>query len=105
MNEIYFGEIIINDEININSLELDAYKVYPLLENLKVTPSGKEQIFNHPYSYGYDEVVVEAVASNTLDIMPSFEKQIYEGLYGTVNVEPMKVPNEKWYVEEVETWI
>ena len=80
-------------------------KMYPALENLNVKPSGQQQIFNHPNSYGYDEVVVEAVASDTLDVIPTTEKQIFNGLFGTVNVEGLKVPIEQWYVKEVEEWI
>lgn len=79
-------------------------KMYPALENLNVKPSGQQQVFNHPNSYGYDEVVVEAVASDVLDVIPTVEKQTFNGLFGTVNVEGMKVPIEKWYVKEVETW-
>lgn len=72
---------------------------YPVLENLNIKPSGVEQRFNHPNSYGYDEVVVEAVESDTLDVVPTEEKQQITGLYGIVNVEPIP---EEYVVAEVE---
>lgn len=80
-------------------------KMYPALENLNVKSSGQQQVFNHPNSYGYDEVVVEAVESDVLDVIPTVEKQTFNGLFGTVNVEGLKVPSEQWYVKEVEEWI
>lgn len=89
---------------NIIEIETGTVHSEPYLENLKVIPSGKEQIFNHPKSDGYDEVIVEAVASDTLNVVPSFENQTFEGLFNTVNVNAMNIPSEQWYVEEVETW-
>lgn len=95
--------------IIVNKKHIDiiqnAKKIYPSLENLNVKPSGQQQVFNHPNSYGYDEVVVEAVASYVLDVIPTVKKQIFNGLFGTVNVEGLKVPIEQWYVKEVEEWI
>lgn len=67
-------------------------KVYPVLENLEITPSGVEQNFNHPNSYGYDKVKVNAVASDTLDVTPSEQQQQFVGLYGSVNID--KIPSE-----------
>ena len=94
--------------IVVNKKHIDiiqnAKKIYPSLENLNVKPSGIKQIFNHPNSYGYDEVIVEEVASDTLNVIPTIEKQTFNGLFGTVNVEGLKVPIEQWYVKEVETW-
>ena len=85
-------------------IKLGVSSVYPTLENLRVKPSGQEQIFTHPNSYGYDEVVVEAVASDVLDVVPTVEKQTFNGLFGTVNVEGLKVPVEQWYREIREYW-
>ena len=94
--------------IIVNKKHIDiiqnAKKIYPSLENLNVKPSGVKQIFNHPNSYGYDEVIVEEVASDTLNVIPTIEQQTFNGLFGTVNVEGLKVPIEQWYVKEVETW-
>ena len=67
-------------------VELNAQKIYPPLEDLEVTPSGVEQNFKSSM-YGYDNVKVKAVASDTLEVTPSKEYQQYIGLYGTVNVE------------------
>ena len=44
---------------NIN-IKLKGQKIYPALENLEITPRGFEQKFNHPNSYGYNEVTVNA---------------------------------------------
>ena len=60
---------------------------YPDLENLEITPSGEEQKFNHPDSYGYDEITVKAVESEELKITPSITEQVKEGLYKKVTVD------------------
>ena len=84
--EIEIGEIILEEEVEINEIELDVEKVYPELEDLEVTSSSIEQNFNHPNSYGYDKVKVKAVESDTLNVTPTTQNQQYTGLYGTVNV-------------------
>lgn len=84
--EINIGNIVLEEEINIGDLELDVIKEYPQLEDLEITPSGIEQEFNHPNSYGYDNVKVKAVESDTLNIIPTSTPQQYIGLYGVVNV-------------------
>ena len=76
---------IINTDGSIG-MDISAQKVYPSLEDLEVTPSSVEQEFTHPDSYGYDHVVVKAVASDDLDITPTTESQQYVGLYGKVDV-------------------
>ena len=78
--------------------------VYPELEDLEIIPSGFEQKFNHPNSYGYNIIKVSPVASNVINIVPSLEKQQHQGLFNTVNVEAMKVPQEQWYTKECEIW-
>ena len=65
--------------------------VYPQLENLTVTPKREEQIFKHPNSYGYDEVIVKAIESETLNITPTEETQSYSGMYDEVNVDKINV--------------
>lgn len=57
---------------------------YPELENLEVNPSAEKQVFNHPNSYGYDEVVVNAITGDTLEITPSKEEQTFNGVYTEV---------------------
>lgn len=61
---------------------------YPELEDLTVTPSAEEQHFKSE-KYGYDNVIVKAIAIETeeLNIIPSTETQIKEGLYNKVTVE------------------
>ena len=107
--EIEIGGITIEDEIEIGGIEMDIQKVYPELENLEITPSGKEQKFNHPNSYGYDEITVKEVSSDILEVTPSKENQKFEGLYNTVNIskiqdEYKKLEQEQWYMKEVEKW-
>lgn len=77
---------------------------YPPLEDLEITPSGFEQNFKSQM-YGYNNIKVKPVASDVIDVIPSFEKQQYMGLFNTVNVEAMKVPSEQWYEKGVEKWI
>ena len=50
-------------------------KVYPELEDLEVTPNENKQEFNHPNSYGYDKVVVNAVNLQNKEVTPSKEQQ------------------------------
>lgn len=64
-------------------------KEFPELEDLEVTPSGVEQNFKSS-KYGYDNVKVNAVESETLEIIPSLEEQIIEGLFNKVTVRPME---------------
>lgn len=61
-------------------------KEYPELENLEVTPSMERQEFNHSNSYGYDNVVVKAVETENLNIIPSKNAQKYDGLYKEISV-------------------
>lgn len=102
--EIEIGKIVLEDEIEIGAIEMDIQKIYPKLEDLEIKPSGQEQIFKHPNSYGYDTIIVSPVASDTLNVIPKSEKQVFKGLFGTVNVEELTVPVEQWYAKECETW-
>lgn len=56
--------------------------ISPGLENLQVTPSKEEQVFNHENSYGYDVVTVAAIPDSYIE--PSGTLQITEN--GTYNV-------------------
>ena len=58
--EINIGNLIIDEEINIGSLEIDAIKEYPELEDLVVVPNGFEQNFKSS-KYGYKNVKVNAI--------------------------------------------
>lgn len=65
---------------------LKTSKIYPVLEDLTVIPSGDKQVFNHSNSYGYDNVIVEAVETEQLDITPNTENQEFTGLYSKVKI-------------------
>lgn len=66
--------------------EVQVAKVYPELENLTVTPAKTIQSFNHPDSYGYDNVVVKAIDCETLNVKPKKEGQAFDGMYDKVNI-------------------
>ena len=59
--------------------------ISPELENLHITPSGEKQHFKST-KYGYDEVEVDAVESDELEIIPTTQDQVFEGLYKKVTV-------------------
>lgn len=92
--EINIGNIIVEEEINLGDLELDVVKEYPSLEDLIVTPSGAKQTFKSK-SYGYGNVTVKAVESDTLNIKPSLEEQRHEGLYGEVTVQGVNLQDKE----------
>lgn len=85
--EINLGTINIKKKINIGDLKTGIKKIYPSLEKLEVNPSGEKQVFKHPESYGYDEVIVNAVGSEEINFTPSSEEQIKEGLFKKVTVD------------------
>lgn len=66
----------------INNKEIE---IYPELEDLIVTPSGQQQIFKSN-KYGYNTVIVEEVTSEELNIIPSSNEQIKEGMFKKVTV-------------------
>ena len=68
------------------NVKQNATKIYPKLENLTVVPSSEQQTFNHPNSYGYDEVIIEAVPSESLEVIPSTDSQEFNGMYNSVKV-------------------
>jgi hypothetical protein len=73
-------------------------KIYPELEDLEITPYGVEQNFKSEKYYGYDNIKVKAVESETLEITPTEEEQQITGLFGIVNVN--KIP-EKYVVPKI----
>lgn len=97
--KINLGKIKVKNKINIGNIKLGIKKVYPELENLEITPRAFEQKFNHPNSYGYDEITVKAMEVNlqNKEVSPSTAEQIviadeeYDGLR-EVTVNP--IPNE-----------
>lgn len=94
-------KIMTNIIVNKKHIDIiqNAKKIYPSLENLNIKPSGVEQNFKSEKYYGYDEVTVEAVESDTLNVIPTEEEQQITGLFGIVNVEPIP---EEYVVPEVE---
>lgn len=60
-------------------------KVMPELEDIEITPSGVEQNFKSS-KYGYDNVKVRAVESEEINITPSTEEQVKEGMFNKVTV-------------------
>ena len=60
-------------------------QVYPELEDLKVKPSGEQQTFKSN-KYGYNTVIVEEVTSEEINIIPSANEQIKEGMFKKVTV-------------------
>ena len=84
--EIDIVEIILEEELNIGEIELDVIKEYPELESLEVTPTSQEQTFKSD-KYGYSNVKVKAIESEELNIVPSSEEQINEGIFNKVTVQ------------------
>ena len=90
---INFGNVKIKKKINFGNVKLGVKKVYPELENLEITPRAFEQKFNHPNSYGYNEITVNPIDINlqNKEVNPSTAEQIviadkeYDGL-NQVNV-------------------
>ena len=104
MNEINFN-IENVDEINL-SMDIATKEVFPSLENLEVTPTKERQVFNHEGSYGYDEVVVNAVSEEY--IIPDGEIEITQnGSYDVkayasakVNIKPEGIPDVGFIIKE-----
>lgn len=84
-------EIIIEDFVDNDIIELEERMHMPVLENLTIIPSEKQQIFKSKKD-GFDEVIVEKVEGDTLNITPTEENQNHKGLYNEVNIAP--IPEE-----------
>lgn len=74
---INFGNVKLKKKINFGDVKLGVKKVYPELENLEITPRAFEQKFNHPNSYGYDEIIVNPIdiKLQNKEVNPSIEEQ------------------------------
>lgn len=59
MNEINF-EIKDIESIGL-TMDVGIKEIYPPIENLEVTPTKEQQVFNHENSYGYDQVIVKRI--------------------------------------------
>lgn len=85
---INFGNVKLKKKINFGDVKLGVKKVYPELENLEITPRAFEQKFNHPNSYGYNEITVNPIDINlqNKEVNPSIVEQTitadneYDGL-------------------------
>ena len=78
-------EIIIEDFIDNSVIELEERMHMPVLENLTIIPSENEQIFKSKKD-GFNEVRIKKVEGEELNIIPSAEEQVKEGLYEKVTV-------------------
>lgn len=63
--------------IEIEDFELNTatIKVFPELEDITLTPTTEVQEFNHPDSYGYDKITLEAIKLQNKEVTPNKEIQ------------------------------
>lgn len=66
-------------------VQIGTEKVYPVLEDLIVVPSEKQQHFKS-HKYGYDNVTVKGVEGETLEVTPKKNEQSYSGVFTKVDV-------------------
>lgn len=85
MNEINF-EIQDIEKINL-SMDVGIKEIYPPIENLEVTPTKEQQVFNHENSYGYDNVTVNPIPEEY--IIPDGTLEVAEN--GDVDVTNFKL--------------
>lgn len=76
--------ILEEDEIGVE-VAVDIVKVSPELEDLIVTPSLEEQSFKSN-KYGYNNITVKAIETEEINIVPSTEEQVKEGVFNKVTV-------------------
>lgn len=67
------------------NLNASIIKQYPELENITITPTLEEQKLKSE-KYGFDEIIVQGIPATDLEINPSFEEQVEEGLFKEVRV-------------------
>lgn len=67
------------------NLNASIIKQYPELENITITPTLEEQKLKSE-KYGFDEIIVQGIPATDLEINPSFEEQVEEGLFKEVKV-------------------
>lgn len=96
-NSLIGNNIVNNNEMTGSPLNNPTVIEYPKLEDLTVVPKKEQQEFESKKYYGYKKVIVEGVESEVLDVKPSEETQIIEGLFDTVKVE--KIETEEKQVE------
>lgn len=85
MNEINF-EIKDVEKIDL-SMDVGVKEIFPPIENLEVTPTKEQQVFNHENSYGYDEIKVNAIPDEY--IIPDGTLEVAEN--GDIDVTTFKI--------------
>ena len=73
VKEVLTGNISVKESLT-GELTFGTKNVYPSLTDLEVTPSEEVQTFKHEDSYGYDNVIVNAIPEEY--IIPSGTKEI-----------------------------
>ena len=81
-------EIIIEDFVDNDIIELEEKMHMPVLENLTIIPSEKQQVFKSEKD-GFNEVLVRKVQGDKIEVIPSVEEQKITGLYEEINVKPV----------------
>ena len=95
MNEINFNVEDI-EQVDL-SIGMGIKEIYPPIENLEVTPTKEQQVFNHENSYGYDNVTVNPISddyiipSGTLPITENITYDVRE--YARVSASVHPTPN------------
>lgn len=79
-------EIIIEEIEKKEEILLEEKILIPKLDNLIIIPTAEEQNFKNK-NYGYGDITVKAVEGEELNIVPSTETQVKEGLYNKVIVQ------------------
>lgn len=70
-------------------LDTAVIEIKPELEDIEITPKNEEQNFKSE-KYGYNNVKVKAVEGEKLNVIPSDEKQQYNGLYTEVDIDAIE---------------
>lgn len=106
MNEINF-EMQDVGKIDL-SMDVGIKEIYPPIENLEVTPTKEQQVFNHENSYGYDNVTVKPIPDEY--IIPSGSLEVTENgvvdvtSYAEVNVNIEATTTPEDLTEELNTY-
>ena len=95
MNEINFNVEDI-EQVDL-SIGMGIKEIYPPIEDLEVTPTKEQQVFNHENSYGYDEVIVEPIPDEYIipdGTLPITENATYDvRSYARVSASVYPAPN------------
>ena len=87
--ELNFGTIEIRKKINLGNASMGIKKIYPPLEDIEITPTNEEQVFESEV-YGFKKIRVKKVEGEELTIIPSAEEQVNEGLFEKVVTKPIE---------------